>query len=281
MDALGWLKIGSDGYAVRFESDEEKYVTCLTDMASLWCQQQTANEIMKRCQDLNPLIETTAKGLIRQLRAVLANNPESHNLRVDSNNQIAILRIESRLESNLPFIWEFDLTLENADQFRSFVIRPLLAMLSEAVSIEDELCTIIRSKDKQIDDYKASGASVSRRNLETKEFNAEAFFASRPWRTIDESVKEDITALFCRVVVRLKQLYSTIAKRILSQKLMPVLNESSESTKSISEEIATPRESSSKESETSRAEAIRKRLYEEELNEMAKSAKKAKIKKIL
>jgi hypothetical protein len=36
-------------------------------------------------------------------------------------------------------------------------------MLREAVCIEEELCTIIRSKDKQIDDYKASGATVSRR----------------------------------------------------------------------------------------------------------------------
>lgn len=116
MDALGWLKVGSDGYAARFESDEENYVIYLTDMASLWGQQQTAAEIMKRCQDLNPLIESTSKGLIRQLRAMLANNPESHNLHVDSNNQTAILKIESRLESNIPFIWQFDLSLENADQ---------------------------------------------------------------------------------------------------------------------------------------------------------------------
>lgn len=281
MDALGWLKVGSDGYAARFESDEENYVIYLTDMASLWCQQQTAAEIMKRCQDLNPLIESTSKGLIRQLRAMLANNPESHNLHVDSNNQTAILKIESRLESNIPFIWQFDLSLEKADQFRSFVIRPLLAMLSEAASIEDELCNIIRSKDKQIDDYKASGASVSRRHLETKEFNAEAFFAARPSRTIDESVKEDMTALFCRIVIRLKQLYSAIVKRILSQKVVPVLNESSEPTKSISEDIETPRQSSPKVSEASRAENIRKRLLEEELNEMAKSVKNARIKKIL
>ena len=36
-------------------------------------------------------------------------------------------------------------------------------MLREAACIEEELCNIIRSKDKQIDDYKASGATVSRR----------------------------------------------------------------------------------------------------------------------
>jgi hypothetical protein len=40
-------------------------------------------------------------------------------------------------------------------------------MLKEAACVEEELCNIIRSKDKQIDDYKASGATVSRRELQT------------------------------------------------------------------------------------------------------------------
>ena len=47
-----------------------------------------------------------------------------------------------------------------------FVSLPLLAMLKEASSIEKELCCIIRNKDKQIDDYKASGAAVSRRKFQ-------------------------------------------------------------------------------------------------------------------
>lgn len=54
---------------------------------------------------------------------MLANNPESHNLHVDSNNQTAILKIESRLESNIPFIWQFDLSLENADQVNNRQIK--------------------------------------------------------------------------------------------------------------------------------------------------------------
>lgn len=67
MDALGWLKVGSDGYAARFESDEENYVIYLTDMASLWCQQQTAAEIMKRCQVHSSTIRVFASLLARLL----------------------------------------------------------------------------------------------------------------------------------------------------------------------------------------------------------------------
>lgn len=50
MDALGWFVIGSEGYAVRAESDDENFVIYLTDMTSIWCERQTATEIMKRCQ---------------------------------------------------------------------------------------------------------------------------------------------------------------------------------------------------------------------------------------
>ena len=53
--------------------------------------------------------------------------------------------------------------------------------------------------------------------METKEFNAETFFASRITRTIEESAKEKITSLFCRVVDRLKQLYSVAVERIYFQ----------------------------------------------------------------
>ena len=50
MDVLGWFVIGKEGYAVRAESDEENFVIYLTDMASIWCERQTAADIMKRCQ---------------------------------------------------------------------------------------------------------------------------------------------------------------------------------------------------------------------------------------
>ncbi|XP_046449785.1 non-homologous end-joining factor 1-like isoform X2 [Daphnia pulex] len=287
MDALGWFVIGSEGYAVRAESDDENFVIYLTDMTSIWCERQTATEIMKRCQELNPLIESTVKHLIQQLRTLLNSYSESNSLTIVSVDQNITLKLESHLDGNLPFSWEFHLTLETADQFQSFIIRPLLAMLREAACVEEELCNIIRSKDKQIDDYKASGATVSRRHLETKEFNAETFFASRITRTIEESAKEKITSLFCRVVDRLKQLYSVAVERIYFQSsiarrsALTVPDVSAELTEEIPNRGQTSTQSPAKESEESRSEAIKKRLREEEQKEMAKRAKKACLAKIL
>lgn len=43
----------------------------------------------------------------------------------------------------------------------------MLFMILEANTIEEELCTLIRNKDQQIEDYKSSSAQLTRR----KEFN--------------------------------------------------------------------------------------------------------------
>ena len=89
-------------------------------------------------------------------------------------------------------------------------------------------------------------------HLETKEFNAETFFASRLSRTIDESAEEDITTLFCRIVSRLKQLYSVVIERIFFQKsiahrlVLPVPGESRELTKEISARGQTSTQSQTK-----------------------------------
>lgn len=95
----------------------------------------------------------------------------------------------------------------------------MLAVIQEASAVEEELCTIIRNKDKEIDEYKASGAIVSRRkgrllnntaspltvsnrltgHLETDEFNKERYFSDRRMRKVDEVVKADPVITFCQV----------------------------------------------------------------------------------
>lgn len=72
--------------------------------------------------------------------------------------------------------------------------------------------------------------------METKEFNAETFFASRISRTIEESAKESITSLFCRVVDRLKQLYSIAVERIYFQS--SVARRSAPTVSNVSTELA-------------------------------------------
>lgn len=60
------------------------------------------------------MIESTVKNLIQQLRILLNSNSES--LQLVSVDQNITLKLNSHLDGNLPFSWEFHLTLETADQ---------------------------------------------------------------------------------------------------------------------------------------------------------------------
>ena len=50
-------------------------------------------------------------------------------------------------------------------QFRKYVTLPMLFMILESKSIEEELCNIIRDKDREIEDYKSSSAQLTRRTV--------------------------------------------------------------------------------------------------------------------
>ena len=108
-------------------------------------------------------------------------------------------------------------------------------MIREVSCVEAELCTIIRNKDKQIADYKTSGAAVSRReyllqfllfyvlqiislikflgNLETADFDQEKFLTERRLKTVDSSLKEDVVTMFCQTSTS-NCVYSNVAERM-------------------------------------------------------------------
>jgi hypothetical protein len=67
-------------------------------------------------KDLNPLIESTVKNLIQQLRTILNSDFESNSLQIVSVNPNITLKLKSHLDGNLPFTWEFHLTLGTADE---------------------------------------------------------------------------------------------------------------------------------------------------------------------
>ena len=115
------------------------------------------------------------------------------------------------------------------------ITRPLLAVIREVSCVEAELCTIIRNKDKQIADYKTSGAAVSRReyllqfllfyvlqiislikflgNLETADFDQEKFLTERRLKTVDSSLKEDVVTMLCQTSTS-NCVYSNVAERM-------------------------------------------------------------------
>ena len=83
--------------------------------------------------------------------------------------------------SGLPFTWQFkctrttdnsmvrrsvqDTVFEDYKQLQSHLIGPLIACLTELSRQKEELVGIIKRKDREIQEYKENGATVSRRAL--------------------------------------------------------------------------------------------------------------------
>lgn len=123
-------------------------------------------------------MEASPEKLIPHLYFLLSQS--STELELERKENVMRLKLKSKLD-NLPFVWRFDLLVEFPEKvflifvtnwsfikyiflfpkkLLQYVVRPLLAMLREDFNIQEELCTIIRNKDKEIDDYKASGAAI-------------------------------------------------------------------------------------------------------------------------
>jgi hypothetical protein len=64
--------------------------------------------------------------------------------------------------SGIKFDWRFDMELMDLSAVKEHFILPLIYNYAEYQMRESELVRIIQSKDKEIEDYKAQGAKLSR-----------------------------------------------------------------------------------------------------------------------
>lgn len=276
---LGWTTLVSKTagtFAARTSSDKEHLVVSLTDLVNLWHEDLNTEQILKRCKDLNPSLEMPTDKLISFLCELL-HTTNSEDIKIDASNELRVELVIKKKRNEYPFNWHFHLEKQTPRQFLEIITRPLLAVVREASSLEADFCSMLRNKDKQIADYKASGAALSRRNLETPDFNKDKFFAERRLKTIDESVKGDVVNLFCETSTS-NSLYSSVA-----QKLMPKPKTSLANVAEPGAAVAetTPKKAPAKETEESRNQSLQKRLDEEQVKLDAKRAKKNRPKLLL
>jgi len=276
MESSGWSKVraGSDDLVIRTDFMNDRFQILLTDLASVWLMSHSSQEILKSCEKFNPLIESTPDKLITHLRSIIKGGSSCE---IVPDNSGFTLHISSKLDT-LPFKWSFPLKLQESEKFRKYVTLPMLFMILESKSIEEELCNIIRDKDREIEDYKSSSAQLTRRYLETRTFNKEDFFAKRNVRSVDSSNGSDFFGTFCQAT---NHSYSAISHKILTNEQSATVGAGD--YKPPVDVFTTSRSpgSSKKIAEAQRLEALKRRLREEETKEQSKPTKKNKPKLIL
>ncbi|XP_076354737.1 non-homologous end-joining factor 1-like isoform X2 [Tachypleus tridentatus] len=165
---------------VKFEIFETSYKLLVTDLVHIYSEQLLKTDLLSRTQKLNPKIEVPTSRLLQEIESILSeasswNAGKMHYLvEVREAVEAPVLKVESHF-AGVPFLWEFYLQPEHAEQFNKHVVFPLMYMIAELQRQQRELIARLKSKDAEIDNYKASGATVSRRQMETLPFNEETF----------------------------------------------------------------------------------------------------------
>ncbi|XP_030217803.1 non-homologous end-joining factor 1 isoform X4 [Gadus morhua] len=182
-----WLPvcIGKDQLLAKAWFGDLAYHILLTDTRAVWAESMDSAAIQRRAQELNKRLRAPVEAFYSHLRDVAlpclsgplgegevpagGGAPEEGGATVTltrpGSGTVAgggvCVRLKSEL-AGLPFHWEFRLASPPADTVCSELVRPLLVMSRLLQTQVDQLGALLARKDAQIQDYRETGATLSR-----------------------------------------------------------------------------------------------------------------------
>ncbi|XP_072028389.1 uncharacterized protein [Amphiura filiformis] len=155
---------------------DETYQIMVYDGLRMWQEQCDKEQFQQRTKTLNPNIEAPLGTLLHHLQDSVSEENMSHSISKLTQKEDAVtIHMATQLEGALPFTWQFHLKEALHEESAEHLTTPLMSMVAELLRRQKELFRILKRKDAEIDDYKASGAKVSRKHLETTPFDDKIF----------------------------------------------------------------------------------------------------------
>ncbi|CAJ0932402.1 unnamed protein product [Ranitomeya imitator] len=179
---LPWqiLHIGDCRFFAKVSFTDSSYCFLLSDLSSVWCEEAAADVIQERSKELNKRLTAPISSFLSHLshfiRPLLDSIEKTpHSLSCSRAPDRLLLHVKSRL-SGLPFYWDFHCREADIRTVCRHFLQPLISM-SKALDAQcQELCTLLRRKDEEIQDYQEGGAVLSRDRLRTETFDDNAFY---------------------------------------------------------------------------------------------------------
>ncbi|XP_021254348.1 non-homologous end-joining factor 1 isoform X2 [Numida meleagris] len=155
------------------------YVLLISDLSGVWYESADAEAVGQRSKELNKRLTAPVSSVLQRLhgllRPVLAGQP--HAATSFSCQRPAgglSLRVRSEL-SGLPFYWDFRCCPAPVATVCRHLVRPLMWMSLALQHQVQELTSMLLQKDAEIEDYRESGAALSRDRLRTEPFQENTF----------------------------------------------------------------------------------------------------------
>ncbi|NWI54386.1 NHEJ1 factor, partial [Calyptomena viridis] len=155
------------------------YILLISDLSSVWYESADAEAVGQRSKELNKRLTVHVSSFLNHLCSLmcpLLRGQSDAATTFSCNHSVNGLSLHVKSElSGLPFYWDFHCCPAPLEMVSRHLVRPLIQMNVALQYQVQELISLLLQKDAEIEDYRESGATLSRDRLQTEPFQEETF----------------------------------------------------------------------------------------------------------
>lgn len=180
MQPWAWLQLAENSLLAKAYITKQGYALLVSDLQQVWYEQVDTTMVSQRAKELNKRLTAPPTAFLCHLDDLLCpllkdtTHPSKATFSCDCVAGALILRVRSEL-SGLPFNWHFHCIPASFSLVSQHLVRPLMGMSLALQCHVRELTALLRMKDLEIQDYRESGAVLSRGRLKTEPFEENSF----------------------------------------------------------------------------------------------------------
>ncbi|XP_075789044.1 non-homologous end-joining factor 1 isoform X2 [Pelodiscus sinensis] len=190
------------------------YVLLISDLSSVWYEHADIDVVGKRSKELNKRLTAHVSSFLNRLSNLMCpllegRKSDATSFSCQQTSSKLTIHVKSDL-SGLPFYWDFHCLAAAMEMISCHLLRPLIRMSLALQCQLQELASLLVQKDAEIEDYRESGAALSRGRLRTEPFQEELFLQ----KFVDERLPQLCGAGDGRAFAdTLQQLYTAVARQ--------------------------------------------------------------------
>ncbi|XP_068804992.1 non-homologous end-joining factor 1 isoform X3 [Struthio camelus] len=176
-----WASVcfGESAFIAKACFRDSGYILLISDLSSVWYESVDAEAVGQRSKELNKRLTAHVSSFLHRLCnlmcPLLAGQPDTATS-FSCHRGAGRLSVHVKSElSGLPFYWDFHCSAAPVEMVSRHLVRPLMRMSLVLQSQLQELASLLLQKDAEIEDYRESGAALSRDRLRTEPFQEETF----------------------------------------------------------------------------------------------------------
>ncbi|XP_014245958.1 uncharacterized protein LOC106664596 [Cimex lectularius] len=158
-------------YYIHSDLSDKKFSIDITDLKSIWRKILSEDSLLSEFKAVNPLVQSSDEKILESVSSMLSDSnscdlkEEGSSLVLDVSKKIGPVKVKLK----------FLLDKGTMQDFFSGVMLPMVVLVNQLSEQQKVLCSMLKSKDLELKEYKMEGADISRRNVETDNFNESAF----------------------------------------------------------------------------------------------------------